>query len=156
MAKTLNERIKEATAQAAPSMVPTPYEVKAPPKQEEVIPDISEIVESPSDRRALRQLVINSAELGLAEKEIKKERAPITAQIKKYLSKYQVGKMNVEQFRVNFYSVPRSSISRNKLVVALSTLGILPSDIAEILAASTTTADVSTLRIGVIGADDDE
>jgi hypothetical protein len=154
MAKTINERIKEATRQAAPSMVPADFE--APPKVEEVVPDITEVISDRTVRLKVKQLVIQSAEIGLQEKELRKARTPITNSIKKYLSDWQVGKMNVDQFRVNFYSVPRESIKKDKLVVALSSLGMLPADINRVLVAATTFTNVPTLRIGLQGDDDDE
>lgn len=149
MAKTLRERITEATSQVAPNMNPQPYE--APPKVEEEIPDISDAIGDLSARRKVKQLVIQHAEIGVQEKELRKAKLPITNAIKGYLTDWQVGKMQCEQFRVNFYSVPRSTIKKDKLVVALTSIGLLPAEINRIITTCTDVSNVATLRIGLPG-----
>lgn len=145
--QSLQDKMKAAVGGAAPSLTPGPRPLP-PAKEVETLPDISEVIEGVADRLALKRLVADSVALAAQEKEIKAMRAPITNNIKNILAKYEVGKAMCGDARINFYTVPRSSLSKDLLLRA----GVTPA----VIAACTVTTQTATLRITVGQEDDGE
>lgn len=149
MAKSsLDARIKDSVGKTShPSMVPDWNPPAPPPKEEEIVPDIRELVPNPLDRNRLANLIRTSAEFGKMEKEAKTARTPVTAAIKTLLSKYQIGRAVCDGVLINYYNAPRASLSRELLLSS----GVSP----KTLDACTITKDSFTLRISATGEDDD-
>lgn len=146
-AKSMNQRLKDAVgASAAPSMVP--FKPPPTPKEEEVIPDIREVVDNPSDLTKLVKLVKTYSEWQAQESEAKRAKKPLNEDIKKLLGKYSVVKAWCGGLKVNYFNSPRTSISKDLLLAN----GVSPLVIAK----STTTKDVYSLRITEPGQEDDE
>lgn len=129
--ESLRKRMDAVSAGAAPSLVPF---VPPPAKEEEVIPDLKEIMSQKKDYLEAKRLILRSIELAEAEKPIKKEREQITAKLKNLLGRSGVAKAMVEDIRVNYYAGERSSIDGGKLL----TLGVAPSIIREATNVTTT------------------
>lgn len=143
---SLNDRIKSQVKGSAPSMVPK-YN-PPPPKEEEIIPDIRELVDNTADLNSLTRLITESAEWAAQEKEAKRIREPITKRIKYLLGRYGVGRCVSNGLMVNYYNAPRATLSRE----ALLSYGVS----SKTLDACTVIKDSFTLRITAPGDAQDE
>src|ERR1043166_8252064 len=91
--KTINERLEEVRAAAAPSMVPQPIDITPPPpKEEEVIPQLSDLVQDRKKRLEIARLVAQQGELGRQISALSKERDKLTPTIKKLMGDNHIGK----------------------------------------------------------------
>lgn len=103
-AKTLDQRLKEELAPTAPSMIP---EAIAPPKkEEEVVPDIKDLIKNPKDRLLAIRLVNDSLTWQAQESEAKKARKPITNTLKAIFGKYGIGKAQSGGAPINYFITP--------------------------------------------------
>jgi hypothetical protein len=143
-AKTLADRLKEAVKQNKGSLNPDP---PAPPEPQEEIPDIREFDLPPATRMQLVRLTEEHRVLGDEESTIKKSRNALTAKIKTILGEYKVGKAMVGDLRVSYYNVPRTSLSKIKLMEAGVTL--------KQIAAAEETKDAYTLKISRKGEEEE-
>ena len=132
---TLDDRMKAVSKGAAPSMVPnTPL----PPPPPEEVPDMALLVPS-TQRLAVAKMIARHAELGELMGAMKKERDRLTDAIKPLMGKLQLGRAAWGDYRLSYFSTPRSSFDSNKLL----DYGVQPS----VIAACTTVKDSYTLRI---------
>ncbi len=110
-----------------------------PPPEPEYVPDIQEMG---LDKRTLSQLsnlIIQHGELGYEKRKLEKERDKLTPEIKAILGEYQIGKCLCGEYRVAYFNVPRTSLSKELLLEN----GVPPA----VIAACTVTKDVYTLKI---------
>lgn len=145
---SLRERMKAATAAAAPSMVPD-FNQPKPVREEEYIPGIEEVITDEPTRDHLRRLISEHAEIKAQEKALKAVKEPTTAAIKKLLG--SVGKLMCDGFRVNYFAQLRTSIKKPKLVNYLATQGFSPDDIKHVLSQCEETSTAYALRITAPG-----
>jgi len=114
--KTLAERTKEAVAATAtaPSMVP---DLPAPPpKEEEVVPSVKDLIHNKKDLLTLRRLMTEHISLSAVEREAGSKKKKITEQIKKLAGTYQIGKADYDGDRINYYSSERKTIKPDLLL----------------------------------------
>ena len=119
MSPDLQARMRSQVV-SGPSLVPQPS-IAPPPRQDEVIPSIQEVVKDAVDRLRLARLVTRHMELSeITDSPTVKaaihEKKGIGEQIKKILGKWQVGKATYEGTGLTYYSSPRSAISRSLLL----------------------------------------
>jgi hypothetical protein len=117
-----------------------------PPKEEEVIPQIPDLVKG-KDLLTIRRLMTEHLTLGDTISKAKKERDKITAQLKVLAGKYKIGKAEFEGDTLTYYSSQRSSI----LPALLLANGVQP----EIITASTKTSTSYSLKVSA-GKDEAE
>jgi hypothetical protein len=110
-----------------------------PPKEEEVVPDINELVDNKADQLAIRRLVLSHVDLGKEIKELADQRDKITGQLKVLLSQYKVQKAVSAGCRISYYGVPRSTLDKGLLL----NHGVSPKVIEE----CTVTKISATLRV---------
>ena len=75
----LRDKIKQVAAQSAPTMVPTQYEKPAPPpiKEEEVVPQLSDVVKDRKKALEVSQLAAKCGELGIQISALNKIKKPL-------------------------------------------------------------------------------
>lgn len=153
---TLKHKMSQIIPIQGASMVP---EVVPPPeKTEEVIPQLVDLVTDREVRQVLVGLIESNLQWAKQESEAKKARKPIVTRIKSILGKFQVGKAAWEGYIVNYFAgKPRESIiSKDKLVLYLTTLGWQPKDVQLLLANTTSTGKPTyTLKITASGEEED-
>jgi hypothetical protein len=127
-APSIRDRIKQIASQTAPSMVPVPREeeIPAPPeKEEEAVPDISELVTDVKTRLELARMVNRYGELGLLKSPIAKEQKKLSEAMKKIAGKWKVGRAIVGDWRLAYYNSPRESLSEQLLLEAGVSIDII-------------------------------
>ena len=142
----LKRRMEEQTAGArksAPSMVPD-YDRKqhrhyAPPKEEEVLPELQELVTDARDLDVLQGAINLHAAYNSEKHKLEKAMAPLADTIKSLLDDYQVSKAQCGDCRVSYYRVHRSAIKADLLLAH----GVSPATIE----ASTVVSESATLKI---------
>lgn len=144
--QSLADRLKSVSKSASVSMVPE--KIAPPPKKEEELPDIRELVTSSADRLKILRLSEEITELGETERAAGKAKAPLVAQLKKLLGDYEVGRAAVGEFRLAYYNCPRHTLSKEKLLEN----GVRPA----VIEASTVHKDVFTLKVSRKGEEEDE
>lgn len=145
---SLDERLKAAVSkQAAADMNPRlTWTPPPPPKEDVVVPDVRDFISDNKTRLKLLRLVEESNAWGIQEKAARKAREPITQQIKEIMGEYEIGKAMCGSLMLTYFTSPRRSLSREKLLEH----GISP----QILDACTITKDTYTLRIVEPGESD--
>jgi hypothetical protein len=134
----LKQRMAAATAASAPSLVPE-YLNPPPPKEEEMIHTLQELVTDKKDLLALKRLINEDIALKEVEANAKKQRKPLISKMKNLLGKYSVGKALLDDIRVNYFTTSRSSIKADLLLAN----GVSPAVIQK----CTVTSDVYTLKL---------
>lgn len=156
---SLQARIKAEAAKAAPTLVPvsdTPVILPPPEKEEEAIPQLSELVK---DRRNRLEAARLMQELGQTNNEISaltKKKKPLQASVKAFVSQLGVRQVQSGEWVATYYSSPRKSLKEAKLRAALLKRGMQPSDISKIVAESSDVSEGYTLRVRAIGAEEEE
>lgn len=121
-AQTLKDKMKKATAGTAPSMVPVPYvkqgKVPEAPKAEEVIPDISALLEEGEDRETLEQLISKRVEIDAQIKPLEKQKDALTTRIKATLTEYGITHMMCAGAKVSYTETERKALNQMKLLEA--------------------------------------
>ena len=138
---TLEERVKQSIKTApAPSLVPDQLLPAPPPaKEEEVIPRVQDLVKDRKDLLLIRRLMTQHIELGNTERQAKKAKEKITAQLKVLAGRYSLGKADYDGDRLNYFAGTRSSIDSTKLLSA----GVQPS----VIQACTNVSTTFTLKV---------
>lgn len=144
--RKLKARMRAATEEALPSLVPLP---KEPPKkhESEVLPDIQEVIESRVFVRHISNLVEQDVAWQAAAREARAERKGINGKIKKILEVFGEVKFMSGGNRVCYFNAPRRQISKQLLLDA----GVSP----VIIKKCTTTKDAWTLKITPPGEEED-
>jgi len=142
----LKQRMASATAASAPSLVPEQLN-PPPPKEEEVIPTLQELITDRKDFLALKRLVNEDIALKEVEANAKKQRKPLISKMKNLLGKYHVGKALLDDIRVNYFATGRSTIKADLLLDN----GVSPAVIQK----CTITSEVYTLKLSR-GKDEEE
>lgn len=140
----LKRELENAAASAAVSMnIPAP-----PPKEEEVIPDLSEIVK---DRKMRLLVARKAAELGELSEQIsklEKQQDTMSKELKKLVGTLKIGKAISGEWRINYYGGVRKSIKAALLLAA----GITQATIN----ACTKQTDTYTLKVTRLGEKEEE
>ena len=144
--KTLNERLKEATKQKGADMNPS-RPAPPPPKEEEIVPDMADVIADRKERKAVSNLVAQYFLFHAQEKEAAQGKKVVTDQLKKIMGSYGIGLMAVDNNRVNYYQQERSSIKSDLLLDH----GVAPS----IIEACTKTTTSYGLKITAPGKDEE-
>ncbi len=122
--------------------------VPAPPPDDEPIPDLREAVETPGDRMKLARMFQQHHSLGAEISSRKKQRDKITADIKALLGKHKVAKLQYEDLRVNYFCVPRETLSKQDL---------LDHDVSpDVIEACTRITNTYTLVIKQVGGEEED
>lgn len=150
----LDKALKLASGGASLMPEPTP----PPAKSEEEIPQLTELITDGAQRLRLIRLLNEQLPWQAQEKAAKAARKPLTTAIKDILGRFSVGKAAWDGYIINYYgSKPRRTVDEAKLRVALSVAGIIPSQVATILAACVSEGESAlTLKITAEGDSDDE
>jgi len=158
---SLKERIKIIQAQSAPSLVPDRREEEkqkpeAPPeKEQEVIPQLSDVV---TDKKKALQISALVAQLGALNAQIaplNKVKKTLTEKVKVWAGQLQIGKALAGEWKINYFSAPRATLNEDMLIAALLKRGTQPKEIHAIVAESTKTSDGYTLRVTAADAEDE-
>ena len=146
--RSLQDRLKEATKGSRASLFPDSKTKKV--KEPEIIPDLRELIDSPTVRTKVNRLCQQIHEWSVAEREAKAAKKPLVAVLKELLERegVDVGKFMVDELRVSTYDMSRSAISRDKLLAH----NVSPKVIAECTETSTTKA----VRISLQGEKESE
>lgn len=143
---SLKERLSKVAGRSGVNLNPEDV-TPPPPKESEKLPDMREVIADAKDRLKLIRLTEAHVAFGIAEREAKKAKAPLTTQIKDILGRNSASKLMVEGTRLNYFNAPRSSIKGDLLLQH----GVSPKIIAE----CTVTSDAYTLKITPAGEDDE-
>ncbi len=137
--KSMVSRLKQAVGPGA-SMVPQ-EKVPAPPpkKEEEVVPDLHELIDNRSERRTFTALVKQYLEFSDDVKIAQAGKDRLSKSMKEVVGSYGISKVLVDGILVNYFNAPRSTIKSDLLLAA----GISPATIAS----CTEVKDVYTLRV---------
>ena len=158
---SLTERIKIIQAQSAPSLVPDRREEtvkpEAPPeKEQEIIPQLSDVV---TDKKKALQISALVAQLGALNAQMtpmNKLKKSLTEKVKVWAGQLQIGKALAGEWKINYFSAPRATLNEDMLIAALLKRGTQPKDIHAIVAESTKTSDCYTLRVTAADAEEGE
>lgn len=150
----LNERLKTLRKVTAPTLDPFPHEETR--KVPEILPDIQEVFTDSKIVNALTPLILQDAELGLEESEIKRQRRPIRSKIKKLIGSAAATKFMCGENRVTLYEAPRPKISPVILHSRLVKLGLTSNEALKLIADSTVTTIAMTLKITAPGNGSEE
>jgi hypothetical protein len=146
--KTLEERLKGVAAAGAPSMIPVSDPPPPPPKVEEVIPQLSDLIQDRKKRLEMARLVSAHGELGEQVSTLNKQRDKLTAAIKKLAGENSIAKCISGDWQVNYFASTRESIKKDKLLA----LGVSPG----VILAATAITHPLTLKVTRIGEEDEE
>ena len=146
--KTIQERVKEiAASAAAPSMVPAERLPAPPPKEVEVVPDLSEFVTDKKQRLAVLRLIAEYGELGAQKHEIQGRQEKLAKAIKTVTGEMGIAKCVAGDYRLSYFVVPRSTLKVDRLLGA----GISP----EIIQRCTVTTESYNLRVTRLEEEDE-
>lgn len=134
--KSLDDRIKAATATNAPSMVP---DTPAPPPLPDKLPDMTQLITDAKQRLTVARMIARHEELGAMMSAAKKERDKLTDAIKPLMGKLKLGRASWGEYRLCYFNTPRSTLDKDELL----NHGVQPS----VIAACTKVKDSYTLRI---------
>ena len=138
--KTIQERVKEiAASAAAPSMVPAERLPAPPPKEVEVVPDLSEYIADKRQRLLVLRLITEYGELGAQKHEIQDRQDKLAKAIKTVAGERGIAKCVAGDYRLSYFVTPRSTLKVDKLLGA----GISP----EIIQRCTVTTESYNLRV---------
>ena len=134
----LDERVKKATSPPV-NLNPVERVPAPPPKEEEIVPDLTELISDKGEQKSIRQLV--SQYLGWAQqsKEAEREKKSISTKLKTFVGNYGIARMLVDGNNVSYFNAARSTIKAELLLQH----GISP----QVIEACTVTTDAYTLRI---------
>ena len=122
------------------------------------IPDITELGLPLAIRKKLTELSANHAELGVIERQAKKDRDKLSAAIKELLAEHvpdDVPSFMAGEVRVSRYTQNRPSFDKDAMRVGLLNQGVKPAIIATAMEGATTVKLVTTLRISLPGERED-
>jgi hypothetical protein len=143
MESSLKDRVAKVGRSAGVDMNPN-RPIPPPPKEEDIPPDIRELVTGP-DLRSLTVMVTEHAELGMQISGVKKQRDALSAKIKNLLGKHEISQCMCEGNRVNYYGGERHTIKSSLLLDH----GVSPA----VIEACTEVKVTYTLRITPPGSD---
>lgn len=86
------------------------------PEDDEVVPDLREVVNTPGDRMKLAKLFAQHHSLGEEISSRKKTRDRLTKTIKDLLGKHKVAKCIYDDLSVNYFCVIRETLSKEDLL----------------------------------------
>ncbi len=154
---TVAQRIRAVAAASAPSMIPVPYEVPAPPpeKEEEIVPPISDLIEDMKVRLELARLVDLQGRINIQLSPLNKDKKKLTDRIKLIVGKFKIGKALSGDWRINYYNAPRSFLDEMKLL-AVKPERLVNGITQEIIDECYSKKDSYTLRISPAGSDEEE
>lgn len=156
---SLQERLDRAlkVAQTGASLLPE-ENIPPPPKEEEVIPALSEVIPDAAVRLRLIRMLREQLPWQQQESAAKKARKPLVTAIKKILGQFKVGKAAWDGNIINYFaSKPRRTVDEAKLIIALSGVGLQPRQIQTVLAACVDVGNPTyTLRIVESGGEEEE
>lgn len=156
-AKEYQKELEKIRAASAPSMIPAPRDIPAPPpKTEEVVPDIATIVTDRKARLEIARLVERHGELGKELTPLNKERKGLTEKIKRLAGTFGLGKAMCGEWRINYYDSPKTSLDKKALIQSLLDQGVQPSVAQKAISDATTTKPSYTLKITKGGAEEDD
>jgi len=134
---TMKSRLRQAVGGGA-SMVPSD---PAPPPsmEEEVVPQLKELIDSLKERRSFTALVESYLAYSEDAKIADAAKKRISTEMKKVVGSYGISRVMVEGNLVNYFNAPRSTIKQDLLLAA----GVSPKIINE----CTEVKNAYTLRI---------
>jgi len=147
---TVAQRIRAIANSTNVSLIPQPREMPAPPpeKEEETIPQVSEIIKDAKTKLELARLVARHGEIGDAKRPLEKEQKALTEKIKKIVGKAQIGKAICGDWRINYYNAPKKYLDIEKL----KALGLTLTQINDCYSEKPS----YTLRITAEGSEDED
>jgi len=148
------------TAKVQPIQEPQPGPVLAeevippPEKEEEEIPQLDQVITDRKQRLEMIRLIQSDLEWKVKESEAKKARKPLSSAMKKILGKWEIRKALWNGYSINYFDSSRTSIDKDDLVNALSSL-LQPTQIKNVLKACIKESTFYTLKITPPGREDD-
>jgi len=106
------KHLKKIRQQAAPSLHPAPAREKKAP---ELVPDLRELVPDAEERTVIARLTAKYLAFGQQEREAKKAKEAIGAELKPKCNDYALMKAMVGELRLSYYLIKRSTIQADLL-----------------------------------------
>jgi hypothetical protein len=144
-AARLNKALADLKKANEDNSPPIPVPAPPPAREEVTIPDIKDLIQDRKKRALFALLVAKDYRWQQQESEAKKERKLISPKIKAMAGEFQIGKAQVDEYRINYYTVPREDLAMPipEAKVYLMECGLKPSQIGKLFGVK----DQHTLRI---------
>lgn len=142
---TLRDKMAKETAKMAPSMIPS---TPAPPpkKSVEIIPDFQTAVKERRDRLDLARMTLEYKALSADIDKKEKSKKDISTKLKDILGRNSLDTLQVNEYKLKYFNVPRSTIKADRLLAA----GVQES----VIVAATVTTDSYQLRVTPLKGDE--
>lgn len=147
---SITDRLRKSIKAVQPNvnMNPRSAEPEPPAKVEEVVPRLVDVISTARERLQLQNLITERYQGGIYEKEAKARNKHLSEQIKKIMGENDIGKLDYDDYRVNFFGSGRPYIDKNALLAA----GVTP----QVIEACTKRSSFSVVRVTLRGQPEDE